>query len=63
MVPRENKNSAYAKFGRINKEYYGIFRSGLLYETKYFLLFYIQYIYKTKHAPGPILGASCSKDG
>ena len=30
MVPRENKNNAYAKFGRINKEYYGIFRSGLL---------------------------------
>ena len=27
MVPRENKNNAYAKFGRINKEYYG---SGLL---------------------------------
>ena len=23
MVPRENKNNAYAKFGRINKEYYG----------------------------------------
>ena len=30
MVPRENKNNAYAKFGRINKEYYGILRSGLL---------------------------------
>ena len=30
MVPRENKNNAYAKSGGKNKEYYGIFRSGLL---------------------------------
>ena len=30
MVPRENKNNAYAKFGGTNKEYYGVFRSGLL---------------------------------
>ena len=30
MVSRENKNSGYAKFGGTNKEYYGIFRSGLL---------------------------------
>ena len=30
MVPREYKNNAYAKFGGTNKEYYGIFRSGLL---------------------------------
>ena len=30
MVPRENKNNAYANFGGKNKEYYGIFRSGLL---------------------------------
>ena len=29
MVPREYKNNAYAKFGGTNKEYYGIFRSGL----------------------------------
>ena len=29
MVPRENKNNPYAKFGETNKEYYGIFRSGL----------------------------------
>lgn len=29
MVPRENKNNAYAKFGGTNKEYYGIFRTGL----------------------------------
>ena len=30
MVPRENKNNNYAKFWRTNKEYYGIFESGLL---------------------------------
>ena len=30
MVPRENQNNAYAKFGGTNKEYYGIFESGLL---------------------------------
>ena len=29
MVSRENKNNAYAKFWRENKEYYGIFESGL----------------------------------
>ena len=29
MIPRENKNNAYAKFGGTNKEYYGIFRTGL----------------------------------
>ena len=29
MVPRENKNNACAKFKGTNKEYYGIFRSGL----------------------------------
>ena len=28
MVPRENKNNAYAKFWRANKKYYGIFESG-----------------------------------
>ena len=33
MVPRENKNNAYAKFGGTNKEYYGIFRSGLLFNV------------------------------
>ena len=31
MVPRENKNNDYAKFGGTNKEYYGIFRTGLLF--------------------------------
>ena len=30
MIPRENKNNAYAKFGETNKEYHGIFRTGLL---------------------------------
>ena len=30
MVPKENKNNAYAKFGGTNEEYYGIFRNGLL---------------------------------
>ena len=30
MVARESKNNAYGKFGGTNKEYYGIFRSGLL---------------------------------
>ena len=30
MVPRENKNNAYAKFWRTNKEHYGIFESGPL---------------------------------
>ena len=30
MVPRKNKNNSYAKFWRTNKEYYGIFESGLL---------------------------------
>ena len=29
MVPRESKNNAHAKFGGTNKEYYGIFQSGL----------------------------------
>ena len=30
MVLRENKNIAYAKFYGPNKEYYGIFKRGLL---------------------------------
>ena len=30
MVSRENKNNAYAKFSRANKDYYGIFKSGPL---------------------------------
>ena len=30
MARRENKNNAYARFGGTNKEYYGIFRTGLL---------------------------------
>ena len=28
MVLRENKNNAYAKSWKTNKEYYGIFESG-----------------------------------
>ena len=38
MVPRENKKKAYAKFGGTNKEYYGIFRTGLwmVYERDIF---------------------------
>ena len=35
VVPRENKNNAHAKFGGTNKEYYGIFRSGLLWVLKF----------------------------
>ena len=30
IVSRENKNNAYAKFCRTNKEYYVIFESGIL---------------------------------
>ena len=33
MVARENKNNAYAKFWRENKEYFGNFESGLLSEN------------------------------
>ena len=29
MVPRENENNAYVKFGGTNKEYHGIFRNDL----------------------------------
>ena len=35
MLPRENRNNAYAKFGGTNKEYYGIFRSGLFVVEMY----------------------------
>ena len=31
MVPRENKNNAYAEIWGTNKENYGIFRKGLFY--------------------------------
>ena len=37
MLPRENKNNAFAKFWRTNKEYYGIFESGLLNDLQRFL--------------------------
>ena len=40
IIPRENKNNAYAKFGLINKEYYGIFQSGLsIAEASFFARF------------------------
>ena len=29
MVPKENKNNAYAKFGGKNKECYGIYQTGM----------------------------------
>ena len=34
MIPRENKNNTYAKFWRANKDYYGVFESGLSYMIK-----------------------------
>ena len=34
MVPREEKHNACAKFGGTNKEYYGIFRSGLFKDVR-----------------------------
>ena len=43
MVPRENKNNAYAKFGGTNKEYYGIFQNGQLANVTYLNIL----IYKT----------------
>ena len=30
MAPRENKSKAYAKFWKVNKEYYDIFESDVL---------------------------------
>jgi len=41
MVPRENKNDAYAKFGGTNKEYYGVFRTGLYTDIMRFLAYYV----------------------
>ena len=38
MVPRESKSNTYAKFWKTNKEYYGIFESGLLWITAQSLL-------------------------
>ena len=34
-VPRETGNNAYVKCGETNKEYYGIFRSGLFMQRVY----------------------------
>ena len=48
MVPRENKNNAYqyAKFEGTNKEYYGIFQTGLfiIYTTKIIIIITISII-------------------
>ena len=41
MVLRENKNNAYVKFGRTNKEYYSIFRNGLYTGNIRFLTHYV----------------------
>ena len=46
MVPRENKNNAYAKFGVTKKEYYGIFQTGLLVRDFYVAYFVIPEISK-----------------
>ena len=43
MVPRENKNNAYAKFWRANKEYYGIFESGLYHHHNYHSFYLIPF--------------------
>ena len=32
MLPRENKNNAYAKLGGTNKGYYGILQNGQLFD-------------------------------
>ena len=50
MIPRENKNNAYAKFGGKNEKYYGIIPSGqflhsapLIYYTSWsYMLFVFQ---------------------
>ena len=39
MVPTENRNNAYAKFGGTNKEYYAIFRNGQLQSTLLGIIF------------------------
>ena len=38
MVPRENKNNAYAKFGGTNKVYYGILPIQLHFHANFSLL-------------------------
>ena len=35
MVPSENKDITYAQFAETNKDYYGIFRNGLLHLTRF----------------------------
>ena len=41
MVPRENKNNAYAKFWGTNKEYHCIFQSGLFPVSLFFSSLYL----------------------
>ena len=43
MVPRENKNNAYAKFGGTNKKNYGIIPSGLITSV------YDEMVYEMNH--------------
>ena len=45
MVPRQNKNNDHAKFGGTNKEYSGIFQSGLLLNELRFVFQGIQVQY------------------
>ena len=45
MVPRGNKNNAYAKFGGTNREYYGIFRTVLLVKNHWFIMPANSYLY------------------
>ena len=57
MVPRENKNNAYAKFGGTNKEYYGIFRTVLWVRHAWasssgsFLKYILSYVAIFREAP------------
>ena len=48
MVPRKNKNNAYAKFGGTNKEYYGIFGNGLKMKYLSFLVLYLVWLRSNK---------------
>ena len=47
-MPGENGNNVYAKFGGTNKEYYGIFESGLLHVySAFFIWIYSNAFYNT----------------
>ena len=58
MVPRENKNNAYSKFGGTNNEYYGIFRSGLLCQEHGLLILFSalwhNFLFTTSLLHGPL---------